>query len=202
MSLGVTDETLTNIGRVVVMGAKLDYQRMKLLEVVADVPIADSARWDRKRLKDEIRDSFDRSPLDRLSERVGAWLTEVDNLLDLRDRYAHSITYHEVRGDGTRGSYISHPKTGIIRPEPNAAAWEALVLRLSDALSVGVTLDIEARILRHQGVEAHDAHRRAHEEYEARVEEMLNMPLEELTRISASDTAIDRATETSTATTD
>jgi hypothetical protein len=61
------------------------------------------------------------------------------------------------------------------------------VLRMLDASSDGVALDIEAGILRHQGLEAHDTHLRAQEEYEARVEEMLNMPLDELTRLAQQD---------------
>lgn len=188
MSLGVSDVTLTNIGRVVVLAATLDYRRMRLLEVTSSVPVAESAGWGRERLKDEIRASFGTPPMDRLSGRIKAWLAEVDNLLNLRDRYAHSITYHEVRGDGTSGSYIKHPKTGVVTAEPDAAAWEKLVMRMSDASFDGVGLDIEAGILRNHGAAAHDAHQRRLAECEASVEEMLNTPVEELSQLAASDT--------------
>ena len=112
VSVGVSDEALQRIGLVMVMAAGLDYRRMTLLERAVDVSVKTSASWNRRTLKKEVKKAFSQSPFDRLLERVQTWLSEVDKLLELRDKYAHSVTYYEVRGDGSAGSFSHHPKSG------------------------------------------------------------------------------------------
>jgi len=115
VSVGVSDEALKRIGLVMVMGAGLDHKRMTLLERADDVPVLMSARFSRKHLTQEITSVYSRPPFDRLADRVEAWQSEVLELLQIRDRYAHSVTYYQVRGDGSAGSFSHHPKTGATR---------------------------------------------------------------------------------------
>lgn len=155
-----------------VMAARLDHQRMTILERAADVPVKTSASWPRDRLKEQINDAFSQPPLDRLLRRVQDWLSEVDELFRLRDRYAHSITYYEVRGDGTAGSFTHHPKSGRTIPVVNEPELDDEIRRLSDAGFIGSGLEIEIMILREDGAAAHDAHLKVHQDYEERVAEM------------------------------
>jgi hypothetical protein len=75
-----------------VFGAQLDHRRMTLLHTAAEIPISDSARWKRRQLTEELRKAYEQEPLNRLRPRLTDWLAEVDALLGIRDRYAHSTT--------------------------------------------------------------------------------------------------------------
>jgi hypothetical protein len=96
------------------MAAGLDHQRMKILKRAVDVPVKTSADWPRKKLTREIKDAISQPPLDRLSSRFDDWLSEVDELLRLRDRYAHSRTFYEMRGH--RRVVHSSPEIGTDDP--------------------------------------------------------------------------------------
>jgi hypothetical protein len=137
VSVGDSDQALQRIGLVIVMAAGLDHQRMKILKRAVDVPVKTSADWPRKKLTRGIKDAFSQPPLDRLSSRIDDWLSEVDELLRLRDRYAHSRTFYEMRGDGTAGSFTHHPKSGQTTPLVDEPELDDEILRLSDASSVG-----------------------------------------------------------------
>jgi hypothetical protein len=173
VSVGVSDQALQRIGLVMVVAAGLDYRRMKILERAVDVPVRTSAGWTRKTLTREIKDAFSQPPLDRLLSRVQDWLSEVDELFQVRDRYAHSITYYEVRGDGTAGSHTHHPKLQLTTPVVDEPELDDEILRLSDASSIGSRLEIETILLREDGVAAHDAHLKAHQDLEEAWRKML-----------------------------
>jgi len=51
--VGVPDETLKQIGMVIVMAARLDHQRMQMLEAIAEVPVNDVSKLRR----DDLRSS-------------------------------------------------------------------------------------------------------------------------------------------------
>jgi hypothetical protein len=175
ISVGVSDEALKRIGLVMVLGASLDHQRMTLLERAEDVPVLTSAGWSRMALTKAITTVYSRSPFDRLADRVDAWLKDVAELLDTRDRYAHSVTYYQTWGDGRAGSFSHHPKTGAITPVVDEPELDDEIMRFADADSVGSALEIETMILRgRDGLQAHDEHLRRQEEYRRSVEEILH----------------------------
>ncbi len=171
--VGAPDETLRAIGMVIVMAAQLDYQRMRILDITAGIPVADSANFTRAQLTKRLKESVSSPPLDRLQARLNTWIQEVIDLWDIRDTLAHSDAYFETRGDGQQGHFMLRPKTGKVRPAFTPQKLEEIIDRLSDAGRDATRLEIEAGILLHQGVDAHEAHLKAHEEYEARVAKMM-----------------------------
>jgi hypothetical protein len=154
--VGVPDQMLRSIGLIVVVAAKLDHQRMELLEQAAGVPVPTSSKYWRSQLTDAIRASFANPPFDRLQDRVHAWLADADNLFDIRDTVSHSTGYYVVRGDGSSGFYSHRPSTGNTRPQFTAGKLEEFVLRFVDALHEGAGLTMEAGIINEGGLEAHD----------------------------------------------
>jgi hypothetical protein len=171
--VGVSDEALKRIGLVMVLGAGLDHDRMTLLERAGDVPVLESARFKRDELTREIAKVYSRPPLDRLADRVEAWQSDVRELLQIRDRYAHSVTYYEVRGDGSAGSFSHHPKTGAITAVVDEPELDDEVWRFTEVGSIGVDLDIETGILRERGAQEYDAYLRSKRESERLHEEWL-----------------------------
>ena len=55
MFVGVPDDMLLDIGRLVVLAAQLDLHKMKLLEVANSVPVTESAKGSRKQLNKDIK---------------------------------------------------------------------------------------------------------------------------------------------------
>ena len=78
--IGPPDETLKQIGMVIVMAARLDYQRMQILERTAGVPVEESANLRRRTLTRRLKDSVRREPLNRLEIKLNEWLREVNDL--------------------------------------------------------------------------------------------------------------------------
>lgn len=170
--IGVPDEMLYDIGRVVVLGAQLDYRRMLLLEAVKQVPAATSARFSRKDLTKQIAAAFGNPPFDRLQNDVARWLHEVSNLLGIRDELAHSVGGYETRGDGKARYVKLHPKQP--KPElqftpPKLSEFVSLML---DANGAGVELEIQAQILRERGSEGHKAWLQQREQYKLAVQQL------------------------------
>jgi hypothetical protein len=182
MFVGVPDEMLLDIGRLVVLGAQLDPHKMKLFEVASSVPVTESAKRPRKQLNKDLKAAFSVAPFDRLKIRLEAWLEDVANLLDRRDEIAHSVGGYEVRGDGTARSTRLHPKQEESQTQFDASTLNEWVMRMSDAQYTGVGLLIESMVLKEGGVEAHDNHLKHREEYERSVKQ-----LEELGRTLQSD---------------
>jgi hypothetical protein len=147
--VGPPDETLKQIGMVIVMAARLDHQRMQMLEVTAGVPVADAAKLPRRVLTKRIKASVRSKPLNRLEAKVNEWLREVNDLLDIRDWLAHSETYHQVWGDGRRGHFMMQPRTGRVRPAFSLEKLEQVIDRLGDATSNGIRLVMDLGTLAH-----------------------------------------------------
>jgi hypothetical protein len=156
LSVGVSDAALQRIGLVMVSGAQLDHRRMTLLHTAAEVPVSDSAMWRRARLTRELKKTYAEEPLNRLLPRLTDWLVEVNALLDIRDRYAHSITYYQVDGLGNAGSFSLHPKTGDVLPVVDEPELDEEILGFAEAGDRGAQLEIEAGILLDGGAAAHD----------------------------------------------
>jgi hypothetical protein len=167
ISVGVSNEALQRIGLVMVLAAQLDHRRMTLRERAAGVPVEVSAAFDSKKIKNRLKDAYERTPLDRVKGSLDDWLAEVDDLLVVRHRYAHSVTYYQVDGLANSGSYRLHPRTGEVSPVVNEPELDDEIHRFAAAGSVGSTLDIETGILLEGGTEAYERHLAAHREFEA-----------------------------------
>jgi hypothetical protein len=169
--VGPHDETLKQIGMVIVMAARLDHQRMQILEITAGVPVGDSGSLRRAVLTARLKDSVRGEPLNRLEPKLNEWLREVNDLLDIRDWLAHSETYHQVWGDGQRGHFMMRPKTGQVRPAFTLEKLEQVVDRLDDASSDGWRLVMDLGTLAHDEA-AYDANLKVREQVEAGWAEM------------------------------
>ena len=169
--IGPPDETLKQIGMVVVMAAKLDHERMLILERTAGVPVEESAKLSRRALTKRLKESARREPLNRLEAKLNEWLDEVNDLLDIRDWLAHSATYHQVWGDGRRGHFMMRPKTGEVRPALTLEGLEQVIDRLDAAGHVGWSLMMDLGTLAHDEA-AYDANLKVREQVEAQWAEM------------------------------
>ena len=168
---GVPDEMLKQIGIVVVLSARLDLTRMKILEAATSVPVRVSSTYRRPDLKKALKDAFANAPLDRLQDRMNAWHGQVDQLFNFRDNLVHSGGAYETRGDGTSRYVREHAREGE-RTQFSQSKLEAIIERLSDAESDGVGLHIETSVLVSQGPEAHDQMLAQHELYRQAVQRM------------------------------
>jgi|Tabmets5t2r1_1033131.scaffolds.fasta_scaffold23787_3 hypothetical protein len=169
--VGPPDETLKQIGMVIVMAARLDYERMLILERTAGVPVEESANLSRRALTKQLKDSVRREPLNRLEAKLNEWLREVNDLLNIRDWLAHSETYHQVWGDGRRGHFMMRPRTGQVRPAFTFEKLEEVVDRLGDAGHEGWRLMMDLGTLAHDEA-AYDANLEVHAQVEAAWAEM------------------------------
>jgi hypothetical protein len=180
ISVGVPDEILRDIGLVMVMAAQLDHRRMTLLHKVADIPVEESAAYRRSSdLTKAIKEQFSVDPLMLMKPRVDAWLGEVTTAFEIRNRYAHSITYFEARGDGTSGSYIRHLRSSEAQPVVDATALQADIERIHRAGSVGVRLELDAMVLRQGGADAYYARLREYDRLEAQMAKAVEWPAPE-----------------------
>ena len=148
--IGPPDETLKQIGMVIVMAARLDYQRMQILERTAGVPVEESANLRRRTLTRRLKDSVRREPLNRLEIKLNEWLREVNDL-------------------------TGHPR--LARPlrdvPPGLGRWsqEHVVDRLDDAGRDGWRLMMDLGTLAHDEA-AYDANLKVREQVEAQWAEM------------------------------
>lgn len=169
--VGVPDETLKQIGMVIVMAARLDHQRMEMLEVTAGVSVEEASKLRREALTKELKDSVKNKPLNRLETKLHDWLREVNDLLEIRDWLAHSETYYQVWGDGRRGHFMMRPRTGQVRPAFTLEKLEQVIDRLDDATSEGVRLVLDLGTLAHDEAQ-YDANLKVHAQVEAAWAEM------------------------------
>jgi hypothetical protein len=164
--VGPPDETLKQIGMVIVMAARLDYLRMQILERTAGVLVEESANLSRRVLTKRLKDSVRSEPLNRLEAELHEWLREVNDLLDIRDWLAHSETYHQVWADGRRGHFMVRPRTGQVRPAFTLEKLEQVVDRLDDAGHDGWRLMMDLGTLAHDEA-AYDANLEVRKQIEA-----------------------------------
>jgi hypothetical protein len=130
--VGPPDETLKQIGMVIVMAARLDHQRMQMLEITAGVSVEDASKLRREVLTKRLKDSVRSKPLSRLEAKVNEWLREANDLLQIRDWLAHSEAYYQVWGDGRRGHFMMRPRTGQVRPAFTPERMEQVIDRLDE----------------------------------------------------------------------
>jgi hypothetical protein len=165
--IGVPEETLRSIGTVTVMAARLDHQRMQILEHAAGVPVATSAGRKRSAVTEQLKDSVLKDPINRLAARFDKWHREVLDLLDIRDDLSHSDFWYQVWGDGRSGMFMARPKTGQVRAQFSLAKLDEVVERLHDACSDGQLLVIDAMTLAQpDGVLVYAANLRKRQEWE------------------------------------
>jgi hypothetical protein len=159
------------IGMVIVMSARLDHLRMQMLEATADVSLEDASRLRRDDLTRQLKQAVQRKPLNRLEAQLNEWLREVTALLRIRDLLAHSDGYHQVWGDGRRGFFIMHPKTGEVRPAFTSEELEQVIDRLDNAGRVGWRLRMDLGTLAHDEAQ-YEANLNVQAQFEAAQAEM------------------------------
>jgi hypothetical protein len=169
--VGPPDETLKQIGMVIVMAARLDHQRMQMLEATAGVSIEDSSKMRRNDLTKRLKQRVQRQPLNRLQSKLNNWLREADDLLDIRDWLAHSEPYYQVWADGRSGHFMMRPRTGQVRPAFTLEKLEHVIDRLDDATSDGVRLVMDLGTLAHDEAQ-YDANLKVHAQVKAAWAEM------------------------------
>jgi len=169
--VGPPDETLKQVGMVIVMAARLDHQRMQMLENTAGVSVEDASKLPRDVLTKRLKDSVRSKPLNRLDTKLNEWLREANDLLEIRDWLAHSETYHQVWGDGRRGHFMMRPRTGQVRPAFTLEKLEQVIDRLSDATSDGMRLMMDLGTLAHNEAQ-YDANLKVRAQVEATWAEM------------------------------
>jgi len=169
--IGVPDETLKQIGMVIVMTARLDHQRMQMLEATAGISVEEGSNLRREVLTKRLKDSVQGKPLDRLAPELNEWLQEVNDLLDIRDWLAHSEAYYQVWGDGRSGHFMKRPRKGQARRAFTLEKLERVIDRLDDATSEGARLVMGLATLAHDEAQ-YDANLRVRKQIEATWAEM------------------------------
>lgn len=169
--IGPPDETLKQIGMVIVMAARLDHRRMQMLEATAGISVEDASKLPRDALTKRLKDSVQSKPLNRLETKLNNWLREVNDLLEIRDWLAHSETYHQVWGDGRSGHFMMRPRTGQVRPAFTLEKLEQVIDRLDDATSEGMRLVMDLGTLA-QDEAQYDANLKVRAQVEATWAEM------------------------------
>jgi hypothetical protein len=169
--IGVPDETLKQIGMVIVMAARLDHQRMQMLEATAGISVEDASKMRRNDLTKRLKQSVLSKPLNRVQTKLNDWFREANDLLDIRDWLAHSEPYYQVWADGRSGHFMMRPRTGKVRPAFTLEKLEQVIDRLDDATSDGVRLVMDLRTLAHDEAQ-YDANLKVQARVEAAWAEM------------------------------
>jgi hypothetical protein len=157
--VGVPEELLADIGRIVVLGAHLEYTRLMLLDNATRGarPIKKLAALAWPDATREIKEAFNAEPFDRLGGQVNAWLDRVNDLIEYRHTVAHSMAYYEFRGDGTTGYGNLQPRKGQSKPQFTREDLKDIVARMVKAHREGHSLWIEVIVIREDGPGGHDA---------------------------------------------
>jgi hypothetical protein len=162
--VGVPDDMLLDIGRIIVLAAQLDHDRMQLLEAVH--PVTESAARRSGDITQDIKEAFSAQPFDRLLGRVLTWLQDVGNLLAVRDQLAHSVGGYEVRADGTtRYTRLHLKESEEAQVQFGASRLKDWVMQMADASDDGNRLVIESSLLKERGAAAHDDLLKGREEF-------------------------------------
>jgi len=164
--VGVPDELLPDLGRVVALSSQLEFRRLKLLEASSTeaIPVTTSASWRRERVRDALLEALSHSLFEDLRTVVTVWLEDGDALLVRRDQLVHSIGGQEIRGASSR-FVTEHPRmAGVTRPQITAEALDTLVWQLAEANDTGVRLYLDTTLVANHGRVAYEAHVKSREQ--------------------------------------